>query len=106
MPVYFITYLLLFWLPVLVLSVVILPTSSPLVKKAFWLNWLFFVILTSVMELIFIHFHVWNFSQQVDPLLGINFLGIPIEEFEFWWGAAGLFMLLYLAFARRFCKEA
>jgi hypothetical protein len=41
---------------------------------------------------------IWNFSEKISPLLGINIFGVPLEEFLFWFGAAVFFPLLYLAF--------
>ena len=106
MPLYFIIYLFLFWVPVFVLMFVLRKKLDPITRKAFWVTWLLVNFMTFGMEYIYLKFHVWTFSQQVDPLLGINLFGVPIEEFEFWWGAAALFMLLYLFFDRLMPKRS
>jgi hypothetical protein len=52
------------------------------------------------MEYVYLSLDVWTFSEEVDPLLGINILGVPIEEFVFWWGASPLFIFVYLGYER------
>ncbi len=105
MPVYAILYFVLFWIPVFILGYLVLPKVDPITRKAFWITFAILVVLTFAMEYLFLHFKVWDFSQQVYPLLGIDLFGVPIEEFEFWWGAAPLFMLLYLSFSHIMPKK-
>ena len=50
MPVYLITYLLLFWLPVVVMGFWLLPKMGPSARKAFWLTLAIMTAATFVME--------------------------------------------------------
>jgi len=106
MPVYLLLYIGLFWVPIGILSLWMWGTLDPSARRAFW--WAIFIMagLTTVMEYVFMAFHIWSFSQKIDPLLGLWIAGVPIEEFVFWFGAPPLFLLIYLAMDRLFpCAE-
>jgi len=100
MPLYFITYIILFWIPVFILAGFLWKGMDEATRKAFWITVAIMSGLTFAMEYVYIWLDVWTFTQSVDPLIGIRIWGVPIEEFEFWFGASPLFMLLYLAFDR------
>jgi lycopene cyclase domain-containing protein len=101
MPVYLITYLLLFWLPVFILGFACWSRLDAPARKAFWVAMAIMLVVTTVMEYVYLGLHLWNFSEAIDPLLGIRIFGVPIEEFVFWWGATPLFAFLYLFFVQR-----
>ena len=101
MPRYFIITILVFWLPVLVLSFFTWSWLSPPDKKAFWYAILVLTPATFVMEYVYIWTRIWTFSEAKDPLLGIRLWGVPVEEFSFWFGATPFILLVYLT-ARRF----
>ena len=58
--------------------------------------------LTAAMEYLCLYLDIWDFSQELDPLLGIALFGAPIEEFLFWFGAPVFVLLAYFAFDRRY----
>src|SRR5258708_3543292 len=105
-PVYLILYLVLFWAPVVVLAVLQWKYFDPPTKKAFWVTMAVMTVATTVMEFIFVGLDVWSFSEKKDPLLGIWFGKVPIEEFVFWYGASPLFFFTYVSFDRLFSKKA
>lgn len=100
MPIYFLMYLGLFWIPILILSTWVWGRLDSLSKRAFWWAVLIMVGATFAMEYVYMALHVWTFSEKIDPLLGIWIAGVPIEEFVFWFGAPPLFILIYLALDR------
>jgi len=100
MPLYFLLYFCIFWVPVFILASFLWKKLDPLTKKAFWIATAIMTFLTTVMEYVFLGFRIWTFSQNVDPLLGIWVGPVPVEEFVFWFGASPLFIFLYLAFDR------
>lgn len=98
MPRYFISVLIYFWVPVLVMAPFLLPHQDRLTRKIVWLTLGVFAILASVNEYIYLHFDLWTFSELKDPLLGPRLFGAPIEEFWFWFGAIPFTICLYLFF--------
>lgn len=98
MPVYLITYLLVFWVPVFVMGFLLWKKLDAPTKKAFWITIGIMTVATTVMEYVYLWLDVWSFSEAIDPLLGIWIGKAPIEEFVFWYGATPLFLLLYLTF--------
>lgn len=102
MPLYFITAVLYFWLPIAVLAPLLLPSLDPLSRRAFWLTLAVFYPLAAGMEYVYLYCDVWTFSEKIDPLLGLRFYGAPVEEFVWWFGAVPFAMLVYFAFCRLF----
>lgn len=102
MPVYFITYTVLFWIPAAVLMLALFRGEPPALKKAFWASAVLIAITTTIMEYVYLGLDVWSFSQKTDKLIGIWFGPAPIEEFVFWYGAPPFCMSVYLAWCRLF----
>lgn len=98
MPRYFITIFFVFWLPSFSMYFFLKNKISHLIKKAFWLNLLIWLPLTFAAEYLYLWLDIWNFSEAIDPLTGIEIFGAPVEEFIFWFGAPVFFSLLYLTF--------
>jgi len=96
MPRYFLTVVFIFWIPSIFLFLFLRNRLSPLKRKAFWFNLLFWFPVTFAAEYLYLWADIWNFSEQVDPLIGLTIFGAPIEEFFFWFGAPVFFSLLYL----------
>ncbi|OVE77929.1 hypothetical protein BVX98_01640 [bacterium F11] len=105
MPVYLITYILLFWVPVLIMGFFLHKKVNSVTKKAFWITFAIMTVATFVMEYIYLWLDVWTFSEMIDPLLGIELWGVPIEEFVFWWGASPLFLLMYASYSFLFPQK-
>ena len=102
MPVYFITYTVLFWIPAAVLGFFLFKKAPPALKRSFWAAVALIAVTTTVMEYVYLGFDVWSFSQKTDKLLGIWFGPAPIEEFVFWFGAPPFCLAVYLSFCRIF----
>lgn len=99
MPRYFILYLIGFWVPILLLMLILWPRLDKYTRKALWFTLLFFCFPSAiVMEYVYLWADVWTFSEAWDPLLGWRIFGAPVEEFVFWFGAPWLIMLFYLSF--------
>src|SRR5271169_2218176 len=98
MPLYFISTLVYFWIPVLVMGPLVLPKQDARLQKAFWLVLVILYPLTSLTEFIYLYFDIWTFSEKVDPLLGPRVFGAPIEEFVFYFGAVPFAMFVYMIF--------
>ena len=60
----------------------------------------FSIISSTIIEIIMIHFDTWGFSNAKCRLIGINFLGAPIEEYIYWWMAPILVGIMYLVFRK------
>ncbi len=105
MPVYFITYTVLFWIPAAVLVFFLFKKTPPPLKKAFWACAGLIAIVTTIMEYVYLGLDVWSFSQKTDKLLGIWLGPAPIEEFVFWYGGPVFCMSVYLGFRRLFGGE-
>ncbi len=71
MPVYFITYSVLFWVPVVLFSLFVLRFFESKTRKAYFFSSVIMAGVLVVMEYVCLKFDVWSFSQQTDPLLGI-----------------------------------
>jgi lycopene cyclase domain-containing protein len=97
-PRYFYTTLFIFWLPVSILTGFTWHKIPPLDKKAFWRTVFLLTGLTTLMEVIYFDTRIWTFSEKKDRLLGVRLLGIPVEEFIFWFGATPFMLLVYLAY--------
>lgn len=98
MHVYLLLYLVLFWIPVVVLTLYVWPSLDFSMRCAVGITCALMYTLTTVMEYVYLALHVWTFSQAVDPLVGIWIKGAPIEEFVFWYGASSLFLVIYLTY--------
>jgi hypothetical protein len=101
-PWYFITTLLIFWIPLLPLSRRSWTHLRPPEKKAFWASCALVGFLTFCMEFVYRRVaKIWTFSQEKDRLVGLRIFGEPIEEFSFWIGATPFMLLLYLCHDKR-----
>jgi len=106
MPVYLITYSLLFWVPALLFIFLRLGEAAPAVRKSFWAASAAMAAASVVMEYLFLKFDVWFFSEKIDRLLGIWIGAAPVEEFVFWFGATPFCLAVYLTYSRRIKKNA
>jgi len=102
LPVYFITYSVLFWVPVVLFSLFVLRFFESKTRKAYFFSSVIMAGVLVVMEYVCLKFDVWSFSQQTDPLLGIWIGKAPIEEFVYWFGATPFCLALYLSYKRLF----
>lgn len=105
MPLYFLSAIAYFWIPVLFLAPRVLPKLDPVSRRAFWLCLAIFYPLAAGMEYVYLHYDIWTFSERVDPLLGLRIYGAPIEEFVYWFGAVPFALLVYMSFCRVFPVE-
>lgn len=65
------------------------------------------MILQSVNEVLSITvFSAWSFSHQHNRMLGLKFLGQPLEEHLFWWAFAWFIPFFYYGWAVRWPKPA
>lgn len=97
MPRYFLSTLVYFWAPVIILGFFLHRKLSPLEWRSFWIAVCILTPLTTVMEYVYLWCDIWTFSEELDPLLGIRIFGAPIEEFSFWYGATPFILLVYLS---------
>ena len=105
-PWYFITTLLVFWLPLVPLAGLTWKRLAPEVRKSFWCGCAAVGLMTFGMEFVYRRTtKIWTFSESVDRLLGPRILGEPVEEFSFWNGATPFILLVYLTFHRLGRKE-
>lgn len=104
-PLYFLSTLAYFWLPVAIMAWRIYPRQDRLGRKAFWLALAVVLPMTMVMELVYLKLQIWSFSEAMDPLLGLRIHGIPVEEFSFWFGAPPFILLAYMSFDRVLGRE-
>ena len=105
MPVYLVTYSVLFWLPAILLGVFLFKNLAAPLKRSFWAVCLLMALLSVVMEYLYIYFDVWSFSENTDPLLGVWLGTAPVEEFVFWFGATPFCLLVYLGYCRLFRRK-
>ena len=105
MPLYFLSTMVYFWIPILIMGIVLWRGMDRLTRKAFLLTVLAFVPITAVMEYLCLHLDIWSFSEELDPLLGLRIFGAPVEEFLFWFGGTPFVLLIYLGFERRFGRR-
>ena len=102
MPVYFITYTALFWVPAILISLFIFKTLSFSLKRSFWATMALIALTTTIMEYVYLAFDVWTFSEKADKLLGVWLGPAPIEEFVFWFGGPYFCLTVYLAYKKLF----
>lgn len=92
--------IILFWIPI----VIFLPMVARRIKSRrllvpFLLTMFFFIILTSVVEVIVTHtLQIWTIPESSNDLWGIYFLDLPLEEFVYWYGTALYILTNYLFF--------
>lgn len=98
MPLYFISTLICFWIPAILMGLVFFPKQDDLSRKAFWLTLAIYIPLSTAMEYLCLYLDIWSFSEKKDPLLGLRIFGAPIEEFSFWFGAQPFFLFSYMGF--------
>lgn len=106
MPLYFLTCVLIFWVPGIALLVVNYAWLSGTQRKAFWIVCGIMAVVTFGMEYVYLWADIWSFSEAHDPLLGITFGGAPVEEFTFWFGATPFVLGVYWTAQRRVWKVA
>lgn len=102
LPLYFLSVVAYFWVPVLVMGPSLLRGKDRLDRRAFWLTLLVFLPLATAMEYVYLWLDIWTFSEHFDRLLGIWFGGAPLEEFVFWYGAPPFVLLTYWALCKVF----
>jgi lycopene cyclase domain-containing protein len=95
MPLYAISAALYFWLPTVVIMTLLNRRLTRPQRDAFWIACLIIGVMSIGMEYLCLWLDIWNFSTLRNPLLGIAFVGAPIEEFEFWLGAAPFILAVY-----------
>lgn len=100
MPVYLITYVILFWIPALLFIFFRLKTFDAPVRKSFWATSVTMAASSFVMEYLFLKYDVWFFSQKIDRLCGLRIGRAPVEEYVFWFGATPFCLALYLMYGR------
>jgi lycopene cyclase domain-containing protein len=106
MPVYLITYSVLFWVPSILFVLLFFKTLDSGTKKSFWAACAAMAAVSVVMEYLFLKFDVWFFSEKIDSLLGLWIGAAPVEEFVFWFGATPFCLAIYLSYCRLFKKNA
>ncbi len=106
MPVYLITYSVLFWVPALLFIFFMLGRWDAPLRRAFWAAAAAMAAVSVVMEYLFLRFDVWFFSEKIDRLVGLRIGGAPVEEFVFWFGATPFCLAVYLSYGRLFKKNA
>ncbi len=99
---YFWSAVLLFWVPsaLLYLASFSYLRARPNYHKAFWVTFAVMIPVTTGFEYVALALDIWNFSEQVDKLLGWRWFGVPVEEFVFWYGCAPFCVLLYVYYKR------
>ena len=105
MPLYFLSTLIYFWIPILVMALCLWRHQDRLTRKAFWFTLAVFTLLTGAMEYVCLHLDIWSFSEELDPLLGLHIFGAPVEEFMFWFGGAPFVLFIYIGFDRKFRRR-
>jgi len=106
MPVYLITYSIVFWIPVLIFVLFFLKIFDGCLRRSFWATSAAMAVALTGMEFVFLKFDVWFFSQKIDHLAGLWIGGAPVEEFVFWFGATPFCLALYLGYSRLLKKNA
>jgi lycopene cyclase domain-containing protein len=92
-----------FWIPIVLLSINVLPKTPSSIRTAFFTTCIVLVPVTIAFEYVGLLLDIWNFSEEYSKLWGVRVAGAPIEEFIFWFGATPLCLLLYLYFSE--CLE-
>ena len=95
LPLYFLSTLAYFWIPSIALGAYLFRDLDPVDRKAFWVLLAVFYPLSTALEFAYLSFDLWTFSETKDPLLGLRFFGVPIEEFLFWYGTYPFILVTY-----------
>ncbi|OGR41852.1 MAG: hypothetical protein A2X35_11105 [Elusimicrobia bacterium GWA2_61_42] len=106
MPVYLITYSILFWVPALLFVLFLLKTFDVSLRRSFWATSGAMAVVLVGMEYLFLKFDVWFFSEKIDPLVGLWIGSAPVEEFVFWFGATPFCLAVYLGYCKLLKKNA
>jgi lycopene cyclase domain-containing protein len=106
MPVYLITYTLLFWLPAALFCAFLLGRFDAPLRKGYWAACVTMAVVSVLMEYLFLHFDVWFFSQKIDKLVGLWIGSAPVEEFVYWFGATPFCLGVYLTYSKFLKKNA
>lgn len=106
MPLYFITYTILFWVPVALFLFFFFRKLSPERRKAFWITTGIMAVVSVIMEYFYLKFDTWSFSEEIDPLLGLWFGKAPVEEYVYWFGATPFCLSIYLVYLKYMKAEA
>lgn len=95
MHVYFLTCVLIFWVPGIALAFGLWRGRSRWERRAFWITGVLVAVMSFGMEYVYLWADIWNFSEADDPLLGITIFGAPLEEFAYWFGATPFLLSVY-----------
>lgn len=95
MHVYFLTCVLMFWVPGVALVFGLWRGRPRHEHRAFWLTCALVAVLSFGMEFVYLWADIWSFSEADDPLLGITIFGAPLEEFTYWFGASPFLLSVY-----------
>lgn len=106
MPVYLITYSILFWVPAVIFALFFLKMFDPALRKSFWTTSGVMAVVLVGMEYVFLKFDVWFFSEKIDHLVGLWIGKAPVEEFVFWFGATPFCLAVYLCYSKFLKKNA
>jgi len=94
MPLYFLTCICLFWIPGIALIAANWRRLDRLQRRSFWILAAIMAVVTFGMEYVYLWADIWDFEKRY-PLLGLEIMGAPIEEFTFWFGATPFVLGVY-----------
>lgn len=92
--------LLLFWVPTVLLLLIVHRGLETVQRMSFWITTLILLPVTFAFEFLCLKLDIWNFYQGIDKLWGLSIFGAPIEEFIFWFGAGPFCMTLYIYYQK------
>lgn len=84
-------------------AVLVFASRSYLKRRDLWMGLGFITfsnIVTTGIEKLMIYYDVWSFSNANFRLIGVDFLGAPIEEYMYWWMSAVIVAVVYICFSR------
>jgi lycopene cyclase domain-containing protein len=93
---------IVFWIPSILLYLFLQRWMGAVFRKAFWITSAIIALVTFGFEYVALAMDIWNFSEHIHKLWGINVIGVPVEEFIFWFGATPVCLLVYLYYYRLF----
>lgn len=104
---YAMSMVVLFWLPVAIMLGI---NWNWMVKQNLFRPFLYSNIIMGIVSIPFeymsIGMAIWDFSEKYHKQLGIKIIGIPIEEFMFWFGATPFCILCFICFYRILCSQS